>query len=179
MKPNDGATLNSVKPAETSTTVTSKIANEDEPIEKDRWKRKGETGRCFCDFFKVFCYRCSRDICKNRCLGIFKRNASNLMPLDGLRAMAILWVFTFHMTCFWADFFNKCMYHGNEGNLIYRVIVNGEQAVDLFFVLSGFLISYIILKELKKFDGKMDYFGFLRGRYLRLIFVMIGAYAIP
>ena len=106
------------------------------------------------------------------------------MPLDGLRACAIMWVFTHHMKTYWHDGFFKCLYTGSENNIFYRIIMNGEQGVDLFFVLSGFLICYVILRELKKFHGlyqqpKMDYFGFIRGRYLRLIFVLLGAYALP
>lgn len=101
------------------------------------------------------------------------------MPLDGLRAIAILWVFTHHMKTFWHGAMYNCIFRGDEYNPIVRVIINGEQGVDLFFVLSGFLIGYVLLRELKKFDGKLDYFGFMRGRYLRLIFVLLGAYAVP
>ena len=40
--------------------------------------------------------------------------------------------------------------------------------VDMFFVLSGFLISFILLKECDKYENKIDVFNFYRGRYIRL-----------
>jgi len=87
------------------------------------------------------------------------------------------------MYCFWHDGYSKCLYDGHENNIFNRLIVNGEQGVDFFFVLSGFLICYVIQKELKKFNEenqfRFDYFGFMRGRYLRLIFVLLGIYALP
>ena len=46
--------------------------------------------------------------------------------------------------------------------------MNGGMGVDIFFVLSGFLISYILLKECHKYEGRIDIIGFLRGRVLRL-----------
>ena len=42
--------------------------------------------------------------CKNKTLdglkAIFQRKPSALMPLDGLRALAVLWVFWLHVTIF-------------------------------------------------------------------------------
>jgi peptidoglycan/LPS O-acetylase OafA/YrhL len=52
-------------------------------------------------------------------------------------------------------------------------MVAGDLGVDIFFVLSGFLISYILLKEFKKYGGRIDVLNFYRGRFLRLIPVML------
>lgn len=45
--------------------------------------------------------------------------------------------------------------------------------VDIFFILSGFLIAYGLLKEVKKKDGDIDYNSFILNRYTRLIFVIL------
>jgi peptidoglycan/LPS O-acetylase OafA/YrhL len=49
----------------------------------------------------------------------------------------------------------------------------GDYGVDIFFVLSGFLIAYILLKECEKFGPKVDIWNFYRGRLLRLYPAMI------
>lgn len=45
---------------------------------------------------------------------------------------------------------------------------SGDIGVDIFFVLSGFLIGFILLKEFIKYGGKIDVWNFYRGRFLRL-----------
>ena len=44
--------------------------------------------------------------------------------------------------------------------------------VDLFFVLSGFLIAYILMKECDKYDGEIDIGHFLLNRFWRLFPVL-------
>jgi peptidoglycan/LPS O-acetylase OafA/YrhL len=50
--------------------------------------------------------------------------------------------------------------------------MSGDSGVDVFFVLSGFLIAFILLKEQKK-TGSIDVIQFYIGRYLRLAPVLI------
>lgn len=105
------------------------------------------------------------------------------MPLDGLRACAILWVYIIHVydfstnptvtTC-WAK--KEIESDGSWTTLRYimtRAMFAGDLGVDIFFVLSGFLISFILLKEFKKYGGRIDVLSFYRGRFLRLVPVMI------
>lgn len=78
--------------------------------------------------------------------------------LDGLRAVAIVLVFLSHahVPMFDGAFFG----------------------VDLFFVLSGFLITSLLLKEFQQ-DGRLDYWRFYKRRFLRLapaLLLFLGAY---
>ena len=91
--------------------------------------------------------------------------------LDGLRAVAILWVYILHSIMLFAN--NQW-----EPAIIAKVpfmcfIRNGDIGVDIFFVLSGFLISFILLKEADKYGGKIDIFNFYRSRAIRLWFTML------
>ena len=49
----------------------------------------------------------------------------------------------------------------------------GDLGVDIFFTLSGFLISFVLFKDIKKY-GKIDYFNFIRSRFFRIWPAMFG-----
>lgn len=53
------------------------------------------------------------------------------------------------------------------GKLINQFLVNLGTGVDIFFLISGFLITYILLEEKKKFD-KINIFKFMMRRALRI-----------
>jgi peptidoglycan/LPS O-acetylase OafA/YrhL len=75
---------------------------------------------------------------------------SHIPVLDGLRALAILLVICFHFQ------------QGHPPSLVGKIAVWGQTGVDLFFVLSGFLITGILL------DSKGSP-RFLRNFYARRI----------
>jgi peptidoglycan/LPS O-acetylase OafA/YrhL len=56
---------------------------------------------------------------------------------------------------------------------LFGPFINGDLGVDIFFVLSGFLISFILLKETDKYEGKIDVLNFYRSRCIRLWFAMV------
>jgi len=62
-----------------------------------------------------------------------------LPELDGVRGIAVLMVIVFH--AFW---FNQ-FYFGESVKEVMRFAILGQTGVDLFFVLSGFLITRILL----------------------------------
>ncbi len=66
--------------------------------------------------------------------------------LDGLRALAAFWVLLHHLFVQWElyDYFGK----GLSG--IYPLVTVGFFGVDVFFVISGFLITGLLLPELKE-----------------------------
>jgi peptidoglycan/LPS O-acetylase OafA/YrhL len=70
------------------------------------------------------------------------QSSHHILSLDGIRGLAILMVFTFHclITVGTAPNANVCF------RLLHSVSRWGYCGVDLFFVLSGFLITQILLK---------------------------------
>src|SRR3981081_1685975 len=56
--------------------------------------------------------------------------------LDGVRAIAIVWVIGYHYNIRWLP--------GHQGGLL---------GVDLFFVLSGFLITVLLIQERDRFSS--------------------------
>jgi peptidoglycan/LPS O-acetylase OafA/YrhL len=67
--------------------------------------------------------------------------------LDGLRALAIAAVIGYHY--------------------MPRMVTGGSLGVDIFFVLSGWLITTVLLREAEA-TGGIDYLAFLKRRFLRL-----------
>ena len=88
----------------------------------------------------------------------------NYFPsLDGLRVLACLSVIFFHKTN------NTPWVFYDENQICYKVFSfffrNGFIGVNFFFVLSGFLITYLIQSEILK----NQYFNFRKFIYRRIL----------
>lgn len=76
-------------------------------------------------------------------------NPQRLVGLDFLRFFAASWVVMCHAHTFGraGEMLEKV--HGIGALLVYSLSANGSVAVDIFFVLSGFLVSGLLFKEAK------------------------------
>jgi peptidoglycan/LPS O-acetylase OafA/YrhL len=93
------------------------------------------------------------------------QDKGNISTLTGLRGIAALWVVLFH-TCFgepngYMPGFHEKVYWGWGRN----VIVQGVYAVDIFFVLSGFILTYVHRHE---FENKFSLYRVINFLVLRL-----------
>ncbi|MBP2159034.1 MULTISPECIES: acyltransferase [Asticcacaulis] len=77
----------------------------------------------------------------------------NLKPLTSLRFFAAMWVVAFH---FWP----------NLGVAMPAVVGKGYLGVELFFVLSGFILSHVYLERFR--DGSFHYGEFIWARLARI-----------
>merc|ERR1711998_482545 len=87
-----------------------------------------------------------------------------------MRAVAIIWVLSIHLFLgvtrdkYWPPCFDEDFMLSAAISWAKR----GDMGVDLFLVLSGFLICYITMKEQIK-HGFIDIWHFYRSRFLRIV----------
>jgi peptidoglycan/LPS O-acetylase OafA/YrhL len=102
---------------------------------------------------------------------IFFRGGSvgekHLAPLDGLRGLALLWVLLVHVGWYGWFSFAPGVYPALLGARWMLPIWRGDFAVEVFFVMSGFLIGGLITDERDQ-RGKVNVGLFYARRLLRL-----------
>ncbi|KAK3088750.1 hypothetical protein FSP39_023299, partial [Pinctada imbricata] len=98
------------------------------------------------------------------------QGAGTLTAINGIRFLSMTWVLLGHSVAFGIGMV------GNIGEAFpdylnrwtFQAISNALISVDSFFVLSGLLVGYLTLRELKKNDGKLNWFLFYFHRFWRL-----------
>jgi peptidoglycan/LPS O-acetylase OafA/YrhL len=95
-----------------------------------------------------------------------------ITSMNGLRAISMFWVILGH-TYVWGIF------QGHVDNALsvekeliprfsFQAILNGTFSVDSFFFLSGVLVAYLTLRQMKKRKGRFPFLHYYLHRYLRL-----------
>lgn len=87
--------------------------------------------------------------------------------LDVLRVFAFFGVFMFHAAPRALSFYDGMGWPHALGSLAIAVLGSGAYGVDLFFALSAYLISSLLLRE-RKSTGRVDLRGFYIRRILRI-----------
>lgn len=99
---------------------------------------------------------------------LLKPQPGQLRPIDGLRALSILLVLAIH--CVWfLSIFDEGAAEFFYGSPVWlNWVFNGELGVDVFFVISGFLISSILMTEYRN-SGTIRFAHFYQRRFMRLM----------
>jgi peptidoglycan/LPS O-acetylase OafA/YrhL len=103
----------------------------------------------------------------------------NLGILDGIRSLASMTIIFFH-AFFFEQFFalsNRFEYNKLYKSLYFTFMISLNHSVDIFFFLSGFLMSFLTLKELQSKGSRFSWATFFLRRVIRyapLFYFMIG-----
>src|SRR5579871_6137530 len=87
--------------------------------------------------------------------------------LDALRFFAFFGVFLFHAAPRYIEFYDHAGAPRWLGNLLISAFGAGAFGVDLFFALSAYLITSLLLRE-RNATGTLDLRGFYMRRILRI-----------
>eukprot|EP01137_Pigoraptor_chileana_P015629 Opistho-2@71817 len=98
--------------------------------------------------------------------------ASSFGMLNGMRVLSMAWVVLGHtvmQVLGLVGFQNLDAFSRSTKEWYFQFVLGGEYAVDSFFFISGFLVAYLLLKELRERDGRVNWGMFYFHRYWRLI----------
>ena len=87
--------------------------------------------------------------------------SGHLPALDGIRGLAILMVTVYRFSI-------GPEYSDLPGSMLFSALKHGDLGVDLFFVLSGFLITGLLLSEAVK-SGRVSLLKFYGRRARRIL----------
>ena len=96
--------------------------------------------------------------------------SSAISSLNGLRVMSIFWLILCHtsfmVTRLGAD--NLFKFKSILSRFAFQAIGNGFFVVDSFFFLSGLLVAYLTLREMRRRAGRFPFLIYYLHRFLRL-----------
>ena len=99
-----------------------------------------------------------------------KQPPSAITSINGLRVMSMFWVILCH-TYFWVlltGVDNILILKSVASRFAFQAIANAFFSVDTFFFLSGLLVAYLSMREMKRKNGRFPFLMYYLHRYLRL-----------
>ena len=99
-----------------------------------------------------------------------KQPPSAITSINGLRVMSMFWVILCH-THYWTlltGVENPLLIKSVASRFTFQAIGNAFFSVDSFFFLSGLLVAYLTMRQMKRKNGRFPFLTYYLHRYLRL-----------
>ena len=100
-----------------------------------------------------------------------KQGSGVITSMNGLRVISMFWVILGH-TYVWGFLMgytdNKLAVQHLTQRFSFQAVLNGTFSVDSFFFLSGVLVAYLTLRQMKRKKGRFPFLHYYVHRYLRL-----------
>ncbi|XP_061170043.1 nose resistant to fluoxetine protein 6-like [Saccostrea echinata] len=149
-------------PSQSDNSETIHLLSKDSQVPKQTIKHQGQKKRKLQQFLLAF----SLSTNGSRVLSTDPLPSSTIQAVSGVKVLSLSWILLFH-----THFLTK-----GSSNISppwtrhwsFQIIHNAFYAVDSFFVISGLLLSYLTLKELRKRDGRLNWPMFYFHRFWRL-----------
>ncbi|KAL5012556.1 hypothetical protein ScPMuIL_011107 [Solemya velum] len=98
-----------------------------------------------------------------------RQATGSLGAVNGIRFLTLTWVILGHVhTNIQGMGANAEEYYSHLKRWSYQAVVNATVSVDTFFVLSGLLVAYLVLREKERNKGRINWLLFYFHRYWRL-----------
>jgi peptidoglycan/LPS O-acetylase OafA/YrhL len=98
---------------------------------------------------------------------LYRQDSDQFNHIEGLRAFAALRVMVHHLALFGAFFWTPAQFSKILEHPFFKCALAPSVSLDVFFVISGFVIGYSLIKAYKK-TGEIDFYSFFIRRGVRI-----------
>jgi peptidoglycan/LPS O-acetylase OafA/YrhL len=99
---------------------------------------------------------------------LLERPPAHFTTVDGLRAISILLVVAFHAIWLRGEYVEPAAWRTIVSDPVLSIVLRGDLGVDVFFVISGFLIAHLLIVE-HRASGSIAFKRFYSRRAARLL----------
>ncbi len=99
---------------------------------------------------------------------LYRHEANYFGHIEGLRAFTALRVMLHHLAVFGVLFFDPTQYSQMLNHPFFKLASSTSVLLDVFFIISGFVISYSLINRYKM-TGTVDFYRFLVRRCARVL----------
>jgi peptidoglycan/LPS O-acetylase OafA/YrhL len=98
---------------------------------------------------------------------LFRQDPNYFNHIEGLRAIAAFWMILYHIAVFAPMFVTQSEFTTLFQHPFFKIVLSTSVSLDVFFVISGLVIGYALIKELKD-TGAVDITRFFVRRCARV-----------
>lgn len=111
---------------------------------------------------------------------LIKKNNFQFGHIEGLRGLSTMSLMLCHIIIYGSFFLEKSQYYAMLNLPIIKFIVTSSVSLDILFIISGLLISFLLMKEYQE-TGKINLLGFFVRRFARIypLYCLILILALP